>query len=122
MTWTPDEAEQILREKWDGAESIGGFIHEWDRELARKELYAEFGAAIDPYTLIGLTVFCDYEEGETTTLWIKNEDNSLWMFRSGVSVYGNYGTTFDEIDHGDMAAWLSHVEANDRHAANFQGF
>ena len=122
MTWTCDEAEQILREKWDDADQVGGFSNDWERVRTLQELKEQHGDAVDAYDLLGSTTFCDYEEGEQTTLWRNIEDNSLWLFRSGVSVYGAYGEDFaNDIEPGSMEAWLSHVEANARWAENFQG-
>ena len=67
-------------------------------------------------------MWSDYEEGGETTLWLKIEDNSIWIFDAGSSVYGNYGEDFlSEIYPADMDQWLGTVRSNIQHAENFVG-
>ena len=123
MTWTTQEAETILREQWDDAEGVGGFANPWQREVALKQLSEEWGDALDGFSLLGQTMWSNYEEGGEVTLWLKVEDNSLWMFESGSTVYGSYGEDFlAEVRPAELSEWLCHVEANIRHAETFTAY
>lgn len=123
MSFTPDQAETILREQWDDAEMVGGFANDWTRTQAREQLKEEFGDAIEGFTLIGQTMWSDFEEGGEETLWLKIEDQTLWHFRSGHTVYGDYGENFlEEIYPADMEQWLGTVRDHIRHAEEFSGY
>ena len=122
MQFTAIEAEQILRERWDGADAVGGFANEYQRQCRLRELREQHGDVIDAYELIGNTGFSDYEEGTDSTLWVRIEDNTLWTLDTGVTVYGNFGEDFvRDLEPANMTDWLETVESNNEHAENFVG-
>lgn len=112
MTFSCAEAEQILRELWDDAEQVGGFANDWHRVQKIEEMREEYGAVVDCYTLIGNVSWSGYEEGADYTLWVKNDDGTLWFFEAGHTVYGDFGEDFNaEVYPATMEAWLSYVES-----------
>lgn len=120
--FTAQEAERILREQWDDAEQVGGFMLPAWRQQTIEHLEEEYGAAaLVGWTLIGETSWCDYEEGHTIYLFVKDDDQSLWSLKAGASVYGPFGETFDEIDPTTVEQWLEEVVSNIEHAENFSG-
>lgn len=123
MQFTATEAEQILRERWDDADVVGGFANEAQRQNYVRDLREEHGSVIDAYELIGQTSFSDYEEGAQSTLWMRIEDGSLWTLDSGVTVYGDFGEDFlRDLEPADIQDWLETVRSNAEHAENFVGF
>ena len=121
--FTASEAETILREKWDDAEQVGGFANDWTRTLALNQLTEQWGDALEGFTLLGQTMWSDYEEGGEETLWVKDEDQSLWIFREGHTVHGDYGEDFrEEIYPADLDQWLAQVRYNNQHADEFVGY
>lgn len=122
MTFTAAEAEVILREEWDDAESVGGFLNDCDRTVARNQMSQIWGDDIKGFKLIGQTMWSDFEEGGESSLWVKEDDDTLWTFDEGLTVYGSFGSDFrSEVYPADLAQWLDTVRSNILHAENFVG-
>lgn len=122
MTFTPHEAEQILRDQWDDAESVGGFFNRDHHYHTTLELVEEYGEeCITGLTLIGHTYWTDYEEGGEQFLFVRDSDNSLWSISVGSSVYGEYGMSFDELSVTTIVEWLEDVYKNLEHMETFSG-
>jgi hypothetical protein len=120
--FTPQEAEQILREQWNDARQVGGFMSPFWRQQAIERLEEDYGAeALIGWTLIGETAWVDYEEGHTIYLFVKDDDQSLWSLKAGASVYGPFGESFDEIEPTTIEQWLEEVVVNIEQAENFSG-
>ena len=111
MSFTPAEAELILREAWTDAETVGGFGNAWDREQTIYGIEDYFGAGcLEGWNLIGHVSWSDYEEGASYYLFIKKADHTLWCLHTGATVYGDFGRSFDEIEPITIQEWLEHVE------------
>lgn len=122
MTFTPHEAEQILREQWDDADSVGGFLNRAHHYRVTCELVETYGEdSLTGLTLIGYTYWTDYEEGGEQFLFIRNSDDSLWSISAETSVYGEYGTSFDELSATTIDEWLEDVVSNIEHMETFVG-
>jgi len=122
MTFSAAEAELILREQWDDAELVGGFLHSFERDAVLKELVDQFGGDLDGYTLIGHTFWNDFEEGGETFLFSRDSDQTFWTFAQGSTVYGSYGESFyDEVSAANITDWLERVATNIEHRNNFVG-
>ncbi len=106
----PEEAEQILREKWDGAEDVGGFWGKPYRDFVERKLLDEFHGAIAPYDLIGEVSVSGYDEGRASYLFVKKDDGSLWLFEQGSNIHCTFGESFDEIEPVTMERWLQIVD------------
>lgn len=110
MTFTPQEAEVILRQGWTDAEQVGGFHSAAAQHQTLAQLTEDFGAAaLHGWTLIGEATWWTYEEGGATYLFVNLKDDTLWSLATGSTVYGSYGDTFDEIEPTTMEEWLETV-------------
>lgn len=112
--FTPEEAEFILREKWDDAQIIGG-LNPWQRHCLVEEYRKLFGDAIEGYDLLGETSWCGYEDSGCTSLWEK--DGLLWVHEMGGGPFGDHGYDFDPRV-ALMSDWLEQVHHDNNHDIN----
>lgn len=111
MTFSPEEAELILREGWDDAEIVGGFQTELEGIRAMEDMVERFDVDHTQFKLLGKVEWRGYEEYAINTLWADANDE-LMLFREGYTVFGEFGLNFlDEIEPITIVEWLAIVES-----------
>lgn len=122
MSFSPEEAEQILREEWSDAALVGGFWSSNCRDHHMGELVTKFGeAALQGWKLIGVIEYTDYDEGWTEYLFV-GQDDLFYSFSEGSSCYGgNFGESFSEISQTNISDWLDTVNNVAAHNETFTG-
>lgn len=113
-----ESATTILREEWDEAESMGGFLNSTIRQHIRDIFQEEFcDPAILDLKVIGFTWWADGDEHWSQQwLFLNETDQSLWFFEHGFDQdRGRIGLDFaNEVRPIEISEWLTWVEARDR--------
>lgn len=105
--WTNDEILQLLTEQMPDCEEFGGFTSTYEPIYLQEQLAEKFGDRVYTYRLIGYTSWFSYEESCRSYL-LQNE-KGIFLFRSGTTVYGDFGEDFSEIEPTHIVEWLEIV-------------